>query len=136
MVVPAHFAYILFVMVGGLLMRRWRRAPWVHLPAAKWGAFVELTGRVCPLTPLEHWLRRSAGGGDCVGAFVEFDSGEADSFLFYVMPFGGGVAKAALGPKVRRPRPGGEWAARKATHQPLSGIGSGSFVRAHARSDN
>ncbi len=71
LVVLAHFAYILFVMFGGLLMLRWRKAPWVHLPAATWGAFVELTGRVCPITPLEHWLRRSAGGDDYAGAFIE-----------------------------------------------------------------
>jgi hypothetical protein len=71
MVVLTHFAYILFVMFGGLLMLRWRKAPWVHLPAAAWGAFVELTGRICPLTPLEQWLRRSAGSGDYVGAFIE-----------------------------------------------------------------
>jgi hypothetical protein len=70
-VVVAHFAFILFVMFGGLLMLRWRRAPWVHLPAAAWGAYVELTGRVCPLTPLEHWLRRSAGSGDYVGDFID-----------------------------------------------------------------
>ena len=58
-------------MFGGLLMLRWKKAPWVHLPAATWGAFVELTGRVCPITPLEHWLRRSAGGDDYAGAFIE-----------------------------------------------------------------
>ena len=71
LLVLAHFAYILFVMFGGFLMLRWRKAPWVHLPAAAWGAFVELTGRICPLTPLEHSLRRSAGSGDYLGGFIE-----------------------------------------------------------------
>lgn len=71
LVVLAHLAFILFVMFGGLLMLRWKRAPWVHLPAAAWGAFVELTGRVCPLTPLEQWLRRAAGSGGYTGGFID-----------------------------------------------------------------
>lgn len=71
LVVLAHLAFILFVMFGGLLMLRWKRAPWVHLPAATWGAFVELTGRVCPLTPLEQWLRRAAGSGGYTGGFID-----------------------------------------------------------------
>ena len=71
LVVLTHFAFILFVMFGGFLMLRWRRAPRFHLPAAAWGAFVELTGGVCPLTPLEHRLRRSAGGTGYAGDFIE-----------------------------------------------------------------
>ena len=71
LVMLAHFAYILFVMFGGLLMLRWRWVPWVHLPAAAWGAFVELTGRICPITPLEQSLRRAAGDGGYVGGFIE-----------------------------------------------------------------
>lgn len=70
-VVLVHFAFILFVIVGGFLMLRWKWVPWVHLPAAAWGAFVELTGRVCPLTPLEQWLRRSAGSGAYTGGFID-----------------------------------------------------------------
>jgi len=71
LVVVAHFAFIVFVMFGGLFTLRWRRAPWVHLPAAAWGAYVELTGSACPLTQLEHWLRGSARGGDYFGGFIE-----------------------------------------------------------------
>ena len=71
LVVAVHFGFILFVMFGGFLALRWRRAPWLHLPAAAWGAFVELTGRVCPLTPLEVALRRAAGSGEYAGAFID-----------------------------------------------------------------
>ena len=71
LIVLVHFAFILFVMFGGLLMLRWRWAPWLHLPAAAWGAFIEFTGRICPLTPLENRLRRLAGGGDYVGDFID-----------------------------------------------------------------
>ena len=52
LVVFVHFAFILFVALGGLLALRWPRAAWVHLPLAGWGAFVELSGVVCPLPPL------------------------------------------------------------------------------------
>jgi hypothetical protein len=31
--------------------------------AAVWGAAVEFTGWICPLTPLENWLRQRAGEG-------------------------------------------------------------------------
>lgn len=71
LIVVAHFAFILFVMFGGLLALRWSRAPWLHLPAALWGAFVEFTGRVCPLTPLENHFRRLAGSGDYPGDFLD-----------------------------------------------------------------
>ena len=70
-VVVVHFAFILLVMFGGLLAAHWRWAPWVHLPCFLWGGFVEMTGRVCPLTPLENRLRRAAGSSEYVGGFIE-----------------------------------------------------------------
>lgn len=70
-VLVAHLAFILFAAFGGLLALRWRWMPWVHLPAAFWGAFVEVTDRVCPLTPLENALRSAAGGVRYHGDFVE-----------------------------------------------------------------
>jgi hypothetical protein len=60
-----------FVVLGGLLALRWPRAAWVHLPAAVWGVWVEFTGRMCPLTPLEGWLRRQGGGTGYSASFVE-----------------------------------------------------------------
>jgi hypothetical protein len=66
-----HFLFILFVVFGGLLALRWRWLPWIHLPAAAWGGFVELTGRICPLTPLENRLRRAAGSAGYEGDFIE-----------------------------------------------------------------
>ena len=38
LVVLAHFAFILFVMFGGLLALRWMWVPWVHIPCFLWGA--------------------------------------------------------------------------------------------------
>ncbi len=62
LVVLTHLAFIIFVLLGGLLAFRWRWMPWAHLPVMVWGTAVELFGWVCPLTPLENILRRSGGG--------------------------------------------------------------------------
>jgi hypothetical protein len=56
-----HLAFVIFVLCGGLLVLRWRRIAWLHLPAVVWGAFVEFSGWICPLTPLENWLREQGG---------------------------------------------------------------------------
>jgi hypothetical protein len=66
-----HLAFILFALLGAALAARWRWMPLVHLPAAAWGFFVELTGRVCPLTDLENDLRISAGQSGYTESFVE-----------------------------------------------------------------
>lgn len=70
-IVLLHFAFILFVGLGGLLCLRWKRAAWVHIPAATWGATIEFTRGVCPLTPLEQRLRVAAGEAGYSGSFVE-----------------------------------------------------------------
>lgn len=70
-VLLVHAAFILFVLFGAVLTIRWRWFPLVHLPALAWGVFVELTGRVCPLTPLENSLRLSAGQSGYSGGFIE-----------------------------------------------------------------
>lgn len=70
-VVLLHVAFVLFVAAGGLLVLRWPHLVWAHLPAAAWGAWVELAGRVCPLTPLENWLRSRGGGSVYTSSFVD-----------------------------------------------------------------
>lgn len=62
LVLIVHLAFVVFVLCGGLLVLRWRWIAWLHVPAIAWGAFVEFRGWICPLTPLENWLR--AQGGD------------------------------------------------------------------------
>jgi Protein of Unknown function (DUF2784) len=57
LVLILHLGFVVFVLCGGLLVLRWRPLAWLHLPAAVWGAVVEFTGWICPLTPLENWLR-------------------------------------------------------------------------------
>jgi hypothetical protein len=70
-VVVGHFAFLLFVMFGGLLVVRWPRAVWLHLPCFFWGAWIEVSGRICPLTPLENRLRSAAGEEAYAGSFIE-----------------------------------------------------------------
>ena len=65
-----HLAFVLFVALGGLLVWRWPRVAWAHLPAVCWGAAVELTSVICPLTPLEKALRESAGRAAYEGGFI------------------------------------------------------------------
>ena len=71
LVLVLHLVFIVFVLAGGLLALRWRWAPFVHVPAALWGVFVEVSRGVCPLTPLESALRRVAGDSGYSGGFVE-----------------------------------------------------------------
>ena len=70
-VVALHLLFIVFVVAGAALLPRWPRLVWLHLPAAVWGAFVEFTGTICPLTPLENLLRGMAGEHGYRGGFVE-----------------------------------------------------------------
>ncbi|UCG77040.1 MAG: DUF2784 domain-containing protein [Gemmatimonadota bacterium] len=66
-----HFGFVIFVIAGGLLVL-WRpRFSWLHIPCALYGAAIELFGWVCPLTPLEQSLRRTAGQGGYEGGFIE-----------------------------------------------------------------
>jgi hypothetical protein len=71
-VVIFHFLFIVFAIAGGLLALRWRWIPWIHLPAIAWGAALELFGWICPLTPLENYLRHAAGTVQYTGGFVEY----------------------------------------------------------------
>ena len=71
LVVLVHLTFVLFAVLGGFLLLWWRRCTWVHLPAVLWAALIEFTGWVCPLTPLENWLRESGGGSGYRAGFVE-----------------------------------------------------------------
>jgi hypothetical protein len=70
-VLLAHAGFVAFVVLGGLLVLRWPRLAWVHLPVVAWGAGIEFTGGICPLTPLENSLRALAHQQGYPGGFVE-----------------------------------------------------------------
>jgi len=40
------------------------------VPALAWGCWVELSGQICPLTPLENYLRHRAGEAGYAGGFL------------------------------------------------------------------
>jgi len=71
LVLVVHLAFVLFVVLGGLLVLRWPRLAWLHVPAAVWGVLIEYTGWICPLTPLENSLRERGGGAGYSGGFIE-----------------------------------------------------------------
>lgn len=66
-----HLVFIVFAAIGGLAVLRWPRLAWLHLPVAAWAALIEFGGWICPLTPLEVALRRSAGEAGYAGGFIE-----------------------------------------------------------------
>ena len=70
LVVLVHVAFVVFAVFGGLLAARWRRLVWIHLPAVIWAVIVEFFGWVCPLTPLENWLRRRGGQAGYPSDFI------------------------------------------------------------------
>jgi hypothetical protein len=69
--VGVHAAFVVFVAFGGLVVWRRPRIALLHVPAVLWGAFVEFSGRVCPLTPLENHFRAVAGAGGYREGFIE-----------------------------------------------------------------
>jgi hypothetical protein len=66
-----HLCFILFVVVGGVLVFRWPRAAFIHLPVVLWGIAIEWGNWICPLTPLEQKLRLAANENGYSGGFIE-----------------------------------------------------------------
>lgn len=71
LVLAVHLAFVLFVVLGGLLVLKWPRLAWLHIPAAIWGVLIEYAGWICPLTPLENSFRARGGGAGYSGGFIE-----------------------------------------------------------------
>ncbi len=71
LVLITHLAFVLFVVLGGLLVIRWPWLAWVHVPVAVYGAIIEFLGFICPLTPLENSLRQRGGEAGYAGGFIE-----------------------------------------------------------------
>lgn len=86
--VAFHFLFIAFVVLGGLAVMRMPRVAWLHLPAVAWVVWLELTGAICPLTPLENALRERAGQAGYEGGFIDH----------YLMPV---IYPAGLTPQIQ-----------------------------------
>lgn len=93
LVVVVHVGYVLFVVLGELLILfgivcrwEWIRNFWfrgLHLGAIAIVVAESLAGFVCPLTTLEAWLRRQAGQATYRGDFIGH---WAHELLFYDAP--------------------------------------------------
>ena len=70
-IVVAHAAFIVFALLGAALLVRFPRFIWLHVPALAWGAWIEFSGGLCPLTPLENDLRDRAGQAGYSGGFID-----------------------------------------------------------------
>ena len=70
-VVVIHLLFVLFAVLGGLLVLKWKKIIWGHVPAVVWAIWVEMQGWICPLTPLENWLRRQAGDEGYQQGFID-----------------------------------------------------------------
>lgn len=65
-----HFLFVVFVTIGALLLLRWPKLIWLHLPALFWGIYIQFSGGYCPLTPLEKTFRQLAGIETYDGGFI------------------------------------------------------------------
>ena len=70
LIVILHLGFIVFAALGALLAFKWPRLVWLHLPAVIWAAITEFMGLICPLTPLENWLRQQAGADSYQTSFI------------------------------------------------------------------
>ena len=71
LLVIVHFAFIVFVVLGGFLVLKWKKVAILHIPCVLWGALIEFCGWICPLTPLESYFREAAGGKAYSGGFID-----------------------------------------------------------------
>lgn len=70
-VLVVHGLFVVWAVFGVFAVWRWPRLAVLHLPALAWAVWIEASGGVCPLTPLEVWLRRAAGQEGYSGGFIE-----------------------------------------------------------------
>jgi len=114
-----HFAFLAFVVLGGLLAWRWPRVILAHLAAAGWGVVVIAASLECPLTHVEDYFRRRAGQPGLPGGFIDtyiegvvYPERYSDLVQLAVLVL---ILAAWLGLYLtwqRRARPGSGWRAR------------------------
>lgn len=71
LLVIIHLGFIVFVVLGGLMLIKWPWLIFIHFPAALWAVLLEFQGWICPLTPMEQTLRRMAGQQGYSGGFIQ-----------------------------------------------------------------
>jgi Protein of Unknown function (DUF2784) len=70
LVVVIHFAFVIFAVLGGILVLKRKKWAWMHVPSLLWAALIEFADWMCPLTWLEDWLREKGGATSYSGDFV------------------------------------------------------------------
>lgn len=70
-VLVIHGLFIVWAALGALAVWRWPKLAFAHLPALAWAVWIEASGGICPLTPLENSLRRAAGQTGYSGGFID-----------------------------------------------------------------
>ena len=71
LVLIIHFLFIVFVIFGGLLVLKWRKVIYIHIPCAIWGGMIEFSGWICPLTYLENYFQKIGNADQYGGSFIE-----------------------------------------------------------------
>jgi hypothetical protein len=71
LVVIAHIVFVVYAVAGAVLVLRWPWTAFLHIPVVIWAVYIEISGGICPLTPLENDLRALAGEHGYAGSFVE-----------------------------------------------------------------
>jgi hypothetical protein len=71
LVLLTHLLFIVFVIFGGLMVLKWHKVMWLHIPCALWGTLIEFFGWICPLTYLENYLRQAGNGNSYEGSFIQ-----------------------------------------------------------------
>ncbi|RZO91604.1 MAG: DUF2784 domain-containing protein [alpha proteobacterium HIMB114] len=66
-----HFSFILFVIFGAIFILKFKKIIYVHIPAVAWGAYIELSHSICPLTHLENFFLKKAGKDQYSVDFIE-----------------------------------------------------------------
>ena len=66
-----HFAFIVFVIFGALLLFTSKKIAFIHIPSVIYGAYIELSHSICPLTYLENWFLRKASMKNYSNSFIE-----------------------------------------------------------------
>lgn len=70
-VILLHFAFIVFVVLGALLVMKWRWLLLPHMTAVGWGIYIEVSHGICPLTHYEMYFRQQANIAGYPGGFIE-----------------------------------------------------------------
>ena len=66
-----HFAFIVFVIFGALILFVSKKIAFIHVPSVIYGAYIELSHSICPLTYLENWFLKQADLKSYSSTFIE-----------------------------------------------------------------